>query len=579
MTPSRSPEPDRATRPAPHSTQRVSPGRYPESLTRHLIQLQRDGFLANLRQRRTDLWNPDPAHQAVAANRLGWVDPLSLIELHAAQLTDWAREARARHDAFVLLGMGGSSLAPEVIARVAAAPADAARFTMLDSTDPDAIAAIVARTEAGAPLYLVSSKSGGTVETRSHAEFFFAREAALRPDPGRSFVAITDPDSPLARLSRDRKFAHVFLNAPDIGGRYSALSLVGLVPAALLGLAPSTIAERVSAMMAACAPDAPTYENPALVLGALMAVSALNNADKLTLVTSPALAPFAAWVEQLIAESTGKDGRGIIPVAGEALDRVTTGNDRCVVALTLQGDHDPTLTKTLDALRASHTPLVEIVLPDRLAVFGEFYKWEVATAVAASLLKVDPFDEPNVKESKDMTAAILAQVEKTGRLPIGPVAAETDRLAIWSFAPQPSVEAVLRAFFAAVKPPMYVSVLGYLNPGPGVELAIARLRQAIGAARGVPTLFGWGPRYLHSIGQLYKGGPPSGAFLILTTDHAAAQAIPNAPYTFGQLELAQALGDLEALAKHTRPAIRVHLKGDLAAALADLEKAINAALK
>jgi hypothetical protein len=330
--------------------------------------------------------------------------------------------------------------------------------------------------------------------------------------------------------------------------------------------------------MAACAPDAPTYENPALVLGALMAVSALNNVDKLTLLTSPALAPFAAWVEQLIAESTGKDGRGIIPVAGESLERVTTGNDRCVVALTLQGDHDPALAKTLDALRASHTPLVEIVLPDRLAVFGEFYKWEVATAVAASLLKVDPFDEPNVKESKDMTAAILAQVEKTGRLPIGPVAAETDRLALWSSTPQPSVEAVLRAFFAPVKPPMYVSLLGYLNPSPGVELAIARLRQAIGAARGVPTLFGWGPRYLHSIGQLYKGGPPTGAFLILTSDHAAAQAIPNAPYTFGQLELAQALGDLEALAKHTRPALRIHLKGDLAAGLAELEKAINTAL-
>lgn len=561
-----------------YSTQRVSPGRYPESLTRHLIQLQRDGFLASLRDRRTDLWNPDPAHQAVAANRLGWVDPLALIELHAAQLAEWSRDARARFDTFVLLGMGGSSLAPEVIARVAVAPADAARFVMLDSTDPDAIAAILARTETGNPLYLVSSKSGGTIETRSHAEFFFAREAALRPEPGRSFVAITDPDSPVARLGRDRKFAHVFLNAPDIGGRYSALSLVGLVPAALLGLAPSTIAERVSAMMAACAPDTPTYENPALVLGALMAVSALNGVDKLTLVTSPALAPFAAWVEQLVAESTGKDGRGIIPVAGESLECAAAGNDRCVVALTLQGDPDPTLANTLDALRASGAPLVEIVLPDRLAVFGEFYKWEVATAVAASLLRVDPFDEPNVKESKDMTAAILAQVEQTGRLPIGPVAAQTDRLLIWAPAPQPSIDAVLREFLAAVKPPMYVSLLGYLSPGPGVEAAIARMRRAISSALGVPTLFGWGPRYLHSIGQLYKGGPPSGAFLILTSDHTAAQSIPNVPYTFGQLQLAQALGDLEALAKHTRPALRIHLKGDLVTALAELERAVNTAL-
>jgi glucose-6-phosphate isomerase len=568
----------RPPRPGLNSAQQVSPGRFPESVTRHLIQLKRDGFLANLRDRRVDLWRSDPSHQAVAANRLGWVDPLALIALHAAQVTGWSREIRARHDTFVVLGMGGSSLAPEVIARVAAAPAEEARFVMLDSTDPDAIAAVIARTEAGNPLFLVSSKSGGTIETRSHADFFFAREAALRSEPGRSFVAITDPDSPLARLGRERQFAHVFLNAPDIGGRYSALSLVGLVPAALLGLEPATIAERVSAMMDACAPEAPTYENPALVLGALMAVSALNGADKLTLLTSPALAPFAAWAEQLIAESTGKDGRGIIPVAGEALDRATVGNDRCVVALTLAGDHDSTLATTLDALRASHTPLVEITLPDRLAVFGEFYKWEVATAVAASLLRVDPFDEPNVQESKDMTAAILAQVETTGRLPIGAVAAETDRLAVWAPTPRASIDAVLRGVLASVGPPMYVAVLGYLNPGPGIQAAIARLRRAIGSRRGVPTLFGWGPRYLHSTGQLHKGGPPTGAFLILTSDHAAAQAIPDTPYTFGQLQLAQALGDFEALTKHTRPVLRIHLKGDVPTALGELEKAINTAL-
>jgi hypothetical protein len=198
--------------------------------------------------------------------------------------------------------------------------------------------------------------------------------------------------------------------------------------------------------------------------------------------------------------------------------------------------------------------------------------------VAASLLNVDPFDEPNVKESKDMTAAILAQVEKTGRLPIGPVAAETDRLAVWAPTPHPSVDAVLRGFLASVKPPMYVALLGYVHAGPGVEAAIARVRRAIGSALSVPTLFNWGPRYLHSIGQLHKGGPPTGAFMILTSDHTAAQAIPNAPYTFGQLQLAQALGDLEALTKHTRPALRIHLKGDVVAALAELEKAINRAL-
>lgn len=530
-----------------------------------------------MRDRKTDLWNPDPAHQAVAANRLGWLDVLPLINTHAAHLTAWARDARGRFDAFALLGMGGSSLAPEVIARVAASPRDGARFAMLDSTDPDAIAALATRLEATKTLHIVSSKSGGTIETRSHAEFFWAR-AATRS--GQGFVAITDPGSPLAQLATARKFEHVFLNAPDIGGRYAALSLVGLVPAALLGLDVVAIAQRTSAMVDACQPATPTYDNPGLVLGALMAVSALNNANKLTLLTSPSLLPFAAWAEQLVAESTGKDGNGVIPVVGEPLDRVEFGSDRCVVALRLKDEASPALDEILTVLRNSGTPLVEIVLPDRMAVFGEFYKWEIATVVAAALLGVDPFDEPNVKESKDMTASILDRVERTKSFGIPTPVVETDHLALWGApsSPHPSIEAALRAFLAPVKAPMYLSLLAYLNPTPQVETAITKIRRVMGPALGVPTLFGWGPRYLHSIGQLYKGGPPTGTFIILTSDHTTDLPIPEAPYTFEQLEMAQALGDLEALGKHTRPALRIHLKGDLLTALAELERALTASL-
>jgi hypothetical protein len=442
------------------------------------------------------------------------------------------------------------------------------------------VAGLADRLDAVNTLHVVSSKSGSTIETRSHAEFFWNRVSAKRPDPGRAFAAITDPDTPLARLARERGFEHVFLNAPDIGGRYAALSLVGLVPAALLGLDARAIAERVRAMVAACGPDAPTYENPGLVLGALMAVSALNGADKLTLLTSPALRPFAAWVEQLVAESTGKDGKGIIPVVGEPLERVDFGNDRCVAALTLDGDADPRLDEVLAVLRGSGTPLVEITLPDRLAVFGEFYKWEIATVVAASLLGVDPFDEPNVKESKDMTASILERVERTKSFGVPAPTAETDRLAVWSAAPggRPTIEACLRAFLTPLKPLMYLALLGYLNPGPVVETAIARLRGLIGPRLGVPTLFGYGPRYLHAIGQLYKGGPGLGAFLILTADHGTDPPIPGAPYTFGQLELAQALGDFEALGRHNRPVMRIHLKGEPARAWDELERAVAAAL-
>jgi glucose-6-phosphate isomerase len=541
------------------------------------VQLQRDGFLARLRDRKTDLWKTEPAHQAVAANRLGWLDVLSLINTHATHLTAWSGDVRARFDAFALFGMGGSSLAPEVIARVVASPRDAARFAMLDSTDPDAIAELANRLDAARTLYLVSSKSGGTIETRSHAEFFWTR-AAKRP--GQGFVAITDPGSPLAQLAHERGFEHVFLNAPDIGGRYAALSLVGLVPAVLLGLDVHAIAERTAAMVDACAPGTAPDSNPGLVLGALMGVAALNGADKLTLLTSPALRPFAAWVEQLVAESTGKDGKGIIPVVGEPLDLVDFGTDRCVVALTLQGDPDPALDEVVSVLRGSGTPLVEITHPDRMAVFGEFYKWEIATVVAAALLGVDPFDEPNVKESKDMTASILGRVERTKSLGIPPPSAETNRLALWGTpsGAEPTIEGSLHAFLAAVKPPMYVSLLAYLNPGPAVEAALTRLRRLIGPALRVPTLCGWGPRYLHSIGQLYKGGPPRGAFIILTSDHTTDLPIPGAAYTFEQLEMAQALGDFEALGKHTRPVVRIHLKGDLTTALAELERAVTASL-
>lgn len=569
--------PSRSGPSALHSAQRLAPARFPESLTRHLIELQRSGFLARLRDRRTDLWKPDPAHQAVAANRLGWLDALSLMHTHAAHLTEWARDARARFDAFVLLGMGGSSLAPEVIARVAAEPREAARFAMLDSTDPDAVAALAHRLDAAKTLYLVSSKSGGTIETRSHAEFFWER---TRGRAGQGFAAITDPGSPLARLATDRGFAHVFLNAPDIGGRYAALSLVGLVPATLLGFDVQTIAERTRAMVDACAPEVPTYDNPALVLGALMGVAALNGAEKLTLLTSPSLRPFAAWVEQLVAESTGKDGKGIIPVADEPLDRVDFGNDRCVVTFTLRDEPGHGLNEVANVLRNSGTPLVEIVLPDRTAIFGEFYKWEIATVIAASLLGVDPFDEPNVKESKDMTASILHRGQGGRSFGLPPPAVATDRLALWGSPPgmESTIEASLRAFFAPVKPPMYLSLLAYLHPTPATEAALTQLRRVLGPSLRVPTLCGWGPRYLHSIGQLYKGGPALGAFMILTSDHAADLPIPGVSYTFEQLELAQALGDFDALNAHARPVIRIHLTGDLTAAFAALERTIAAAL-
>lgn len=567
--------------PSLSSTQTIAPGRFPETLTRHLLRFHRDRWLSRLGERRTDLWSEDPAHHAVAAQRLGWLDPLPLWDTHRQSVAAWADSARAAVRDVVLLGMGGSSLAPEVIARVAA-PGGAPHFHMLDSTDPDSVRGLTARLDPRRTLFIVASKSGGTIETLSHLAFFYAWVKASRAEPGPAFVAITDEGSALHRLGAARGFAHVFLNPADIGGRYSALSLFGMVPAALMGVDLAGVSERVRAMLDACGPEAPRDENPALTLGAMLGAAAAGGADKLTLLTSPALRPFGAWVEQLVAESTGKAGKGLVPIDGEPDDAAAYGTDRCAVALRLEGEPGAGIERTLSRVRDSGAPLIEIVLPDRMALFGEFYKWEVATAAAAAILRVDPFDEPNVQESKDQTKTILAYFHEHGALPEDPVAAAGDRLAVSGAAadvrPTHDVVAALRALFASVKPGMYLALLGYLDRSSAVDEAMTAIRRRLGAALQVPTLFGYGPRYLHSIGQLYKGGPPTGAFLVLTADHAEDVPIPDAPYTFGQLQMAQALGDVAALRKHDRPVRRVHLKGDLPGALEALDQAIASAL-
>ncbi len=564
----------------PVSRQRISVGRFPETLSRHLIQFQRDRFPERLWSRRPDVWSADPAHHAVAVNRLGWIDPLPLLRAEREPLTAWADRTRPLIREIVLLGMGGSSLAPDVIARIAAPQDRGLRFTMLDSTDPDSIRGLAARLDPAHALFIVSSKSGTTIETLSHFAFFHAVVAKARPDPGQAFVAITDPGSPLERLAGERGFSKVFLNPPDIGGRYSALSLFGIVPAVLLGVDLGAVIDRVQTMIAACAPESPTYENPGLMLGTLLGTAALGGADKLTLLASPALRPLGAWIEQLIAESTGKGGKGVVPIDGEPVGHANYGPDRCVAAFTLEGEQDPAVERALDGLRSTGTPLAEILLPDRLSLFAEFFKWEVATAVVAALLRVDPFDEPNVQESKDKTRALLRSVQQHGALPTRPPDAHSDRLALWWEAAgvEPTPESILVSFFAGARSGLYLALLAYLDRRDEVDEALTSLRRRLGPALGIPTLVGYGPRYLHSIGQLYKGGPPSGLFIVLTADHVEDVPIPGAPYTFGQLEAAQALGDIEVLQTHQRPVLRVHLKGSVVSATGALERVAEAAL-
>ena len=381
----------------------------------------------------------------------------------------------------------------------------------------------------------------------------------------------------------------VFLNPADIGGRYSALSYFGMVPASLLGLELETLAGRASRAAEACALDDPE-KNAALRLGALIGAAAKSGKDKLTLLTAPSLRPLGYWIEQLVAESTGKDGRGVIPVEGEPPGFARYYSpDRCFVCITVAGDPQPVLSGLGAELRQAGAPWIEIVLPDRADLAGEFFRWEVATAIVGAVLGVDPFDEPNVQESKDLTAGILAEVEKTGTVPAGEPRSREEGLEVYasddlwrkltSQVPgHPSLEMLIGRFLALKKQDDYLAILAFLERTAGTESAFAHLRREVRDAMRIPVLQGYGPRYLHSIGQLYKGGPKSGMFLLLTAATGQDVPIPQSGVTFGTLELAQALGDLRALESRGKPTLRLHIAGSVTQGLATIGQAVERAL-
>ncbi len=527
----------------------------------------RDGAerVRRLYARDPGLWPGDDAAHREIARRLGWLDLPDAMEPRLADLQAFANEVRAAGFARVLLlGMGGSSLAPETFARAFGPRAGFPTLAVLDTTDPGAIAAA----ERAAPLertfFLVSSKSGTTIETGDLFTYFWDRTHGN----GTQFAAITDPCTPLAILAGERGLSWIFEGPPDVGGRFSALSCFGLVPAALLGVDLQALLARAAGMARRCAPSSGGGENPGLDLGAALASAAAAGRDKVTFVAAPALEPFAAWVEQLLAESTGKRGKGLVPVVGEAPQPPSYyGPDRLFVSLELGGASGPESAARVRGLEAAGHAVIHVVLTDLIDIGAEFYRWEVATALVGSWLGVNPFDQPNVAESKANTDRVL-QALVAGESPAAPAAVEPARLT-----------AALAAWLALVRPGDYVSVLAYLAPGAVRDAELARLRTAIGAAAGggaarVATTAGYGPRYLHSTGQLHKGGPPAGAFLALEESAAQDLPVPGEDYGFATLERAQELGDLIALERRGRPVLRVRLGPD---GIPGVTKAVEAA--
>ncbi|HEV3459023.1 MAG TPA: hypothetical protein VHG32_20925 [Thermoanaerobaculia bacterium] len=569
-------------------------GRYAGAVEQRLAAWQAASFGRRLWQKDPTLWTSDPRTPEIA-DRLGWLGLPSSMRQRLAVLEALGDAAKAEgmHDA-VVLGMGGSSLAPEVFARTFGPAPAHPRLRVLDSTHPEAVAELAGRLDLARTIFVVSSKSGTTTEMLSFFYFFWDRlgsgaGAAPGRDRGRHFVAVTDPGTPLAKLAGERGFRTLVEAPPDVGGRYSALTPFGLVPAGLMGVDLDDLLGRGAEMAAACGAEVAAADNPGLRLGAALGELTLAGRDKVTFAASPGLAAFPLWLEQLIAESTGKIGRGIVPVAGEPLGAPEAyGDDRFFVGLSL-GDEAAGLDDRLDALERAGHPVARFRLAAPADLAPEMFRWEVAVAAAGSVIGVHPFNQPDVQLAKELAGKAMKELaaahaaglqagaalaggaggsggsggsggeEGDGKVRAGDAAALGRAIAGW---------------LAGAGPGTYLGLQAYLAPSAVTDAALGALQAEVSRRTRFATTLGYGPRFLHSTGQLHKGGPPSGRFLQLLDSPAEDVPVPETSYSFGTLIRAQAQGDRQALRQRGRRVLRVELGGDVAAGLADLARAV-----
>jgi transaldolase/glucose-6-phosphate isomerase len=544
-----------------------------------------------LMDRDTSLWTEDSSVAADIADRLGWLDAPAHFTLQIPALEGFGDGAvDAGFDTAVVMGMGGSSLAPDVLHRTFGTTEGYLDLRVLDSTDPAAVAATVDDLDPLETLWIVASKSGTTTEPQVfQADRWAAVEAALEQrdaedqKPGEFFVAISDPGKSIAAIPHHDDLREEFLNPPDIGGRYSALTYVGLVPASLIGIDLEALLGAGTAMLDLCR-EADATRNPGLQLGLVMGGLARAGRDKLTILADDAISSFGAWAEQLIAESTGKQGTGIVPVDLEpARDPAGYGADRVFVVLSVAGDGGGQTAARADALERAGQPVVRIDLDDPIDIAGEMVRWEVATAFAGAVLGINAFDQPNVEDAKNRTRAVLAAAgDKPGSDSSAAAAsspAHDDNAGAIQVAAHDaaSLADLLARDLKGIQPPTFVAIQAFIAPSPASDERIAAIREALATTK-CATTAGYGPRFLHSTGQLHKGGPATGLFLQLTSDHPVDRQVPGWPYTFGRLIDAQARGDREALQAANRTVIHVHLGANLDADLATLEQAIRRAL-
>jgi transaldolase/glucose-6-phosphate isomerase len=524
---------------------------------------------------------------------LGWLgvtdDQLSHLE-SLKQLSADIESSGFTHA--LLLGMGGSSLCPEVLRLTFGVIDGSPELHVLDSTDPAQIRSVEARLDLARTLFIVSSKSGGTLEPNIFKQYFYERVKALvgEPEVGRRFIAITDPGSHLQGVAERDGFRRIFFGVPAIGGRYSALSAFGIVPAAIMGLDLPRFLSATGEMVHACGPTVPAADNPGVVLGAVLGALAGRGRDKVTLVTSPGIGDLGAWLEQLLAESTGKLGKGLIPIDGEPLGPPAVyGGDRVFVYLRLESAADAVQDEAVDALERAGHPVARIAVEEPFNLGEEFFRWEFATAVAGSIIGINPFNQPDVEASKIATKRLTEEYERTGVLPAEEPLVQADGITL--FADAANGAALKQAAGSDRSPGGYVTalvnrltdgdyfaLLAYIEMNQAHAASLRAIRGLVRDARRVATCVGFGPRFLHSTGQAYKGGPNSGVFLQITCDDAIDLPVPGQTYTFGIVKAAQARGDFEVLAERGRRALRVHLGPDVGRGLRQLEEAIRHAL-
>jgi transaldolase/glucose-6-phosphate isomerase len=565
------------TTPAPLIT---SLGEYAAAVNTTLAEAHRAKVIKRIWSKDASLWKQEASHQKIIANSLGWLTvPGEMIEV-AGELRTFAESISASGFQYVMIcGMGGSSLCPEVLRQTFGRQKDFPELLVLDSTDPDTINNFRQQIDIGRCLFVIASKSGTTTEPIAFHRYWHNEVAQLHDAPGNAFVTITDPGSQMAETAAAEGFRRIVLNQPDIGGRYSALSYFGMVPAALMGLEVGRLLRQAQSMAERC--GANVNENPAAILGAVMAECALVGRDKLTIVTDETLSALGLWVEQLVAESTGKEGKGIIPVVGEPLGSVSDySNDRLFVSVSV-GPVSEATNEKLKMLEAAGHPVVYRNLMDLYDLGAEFFVWEMATAFAGWRLSINPFDQPNVQESKDATRALLETYKREGRVAEQEALASDGQLTIYASdnngapAAAVSIRDALRAHLAKIKRGDYVALLAYVEETPATEAALQTIRTLIRDATRCATTVGYGPRFLHSTGQLHKGGPDSGVFIQITAPDKVDFQVPGEQYTFSVLKDAQALGDFQSLQSHGRRAIRVDLGNEVLIGLARLSEIIK----